>query len=612
MIKTLKLDEGVFPLHNTDSGDRVLRGLSQINFFVGANNCGKSRFLRSFFAHREREFELLGVDGDAIRDTLSHFSSDIALQFRKVYSATFGSVNRNETDQLKFPTFINKAYDFEKQLIAPIRKVAQLPADTRGINNRLTGQFIAANLIQIGEKALQEITSFLPQELAVTSKDIYIPVLRGLRPFDDSLQPKDFYLDRTIKDYFRGAKKNIREEMYTGNGLFYDCRRLLLGKKSDRDKIKDFEIFLSKTFFSDAEVSIIPRENDHVVHIRIGDDEFPIYELGDGIQAVIILMYPMFFSAGERVNFFIEEPEQFMHPGFQRVFLEALGRKEFAKFQYFITTHSNHLLDLSMENTLVSVFTFRKNAVEGKANFVIRNVKGDDVEILDLLGVRKSSVFLSNCTIWVEGITDRIYLRKYIDLYQAANGERQFTEDIHYSFVEYGGNNITHWSFLDSEDPEHGNIQVERICNRLFLLADSDGEKRGIEEEKSENGTKKAVRHLKLKERLGENYYRLSCREIENLLVPSVIEEVVSQWEGKELDFSAFSEKKYAAEQLGAYIDTVVPGLARVYGDKSGTLKNKVEFAKRAVREIADLNGMSKEANLLAKKLYDFIASHNV
>ncbi|MDQ7947922.1 MAG: hypothetical protein REI93_03730, partial [Pedobacter sp.] len=107
------------------------------------------------------------------------------------------------------------------------------------------------------------------------------------------------------------------------------------------------------------------------------------------------------------------------------------------------------------------------------------------------------------------------------------------------------------------------------------------------------------------------NYYRLSCREIENLLVPTVIKQVVVQWEGKELDFTNFSMTKYVDEPLGTYIDTVVPELTRKYGDKSGTVKNKVEFAKRAVNEIADVNGLSKEAKLVAKKLYDFIASHN-
>ena len=37
---------------------------------------------------------------------------------------------------------------------------------------------------------------------------------------------------------------------------------------------------------------------------------------------------------------------------------------------------------------------------------------------MDSLGVRNSSVFLANSTIWIEGITDRLYLKKYMEVYQ--------------------------------------------------------------------------------------------------------------------------------------------------------------------------------------------------
>ena len=95
------------------------------------------------------------------------------------------------------------------------------------------------------------------------------------------------------------------------------------------------------------------------------------------------------------------------------------------------------------------------------------------------LGVQNSSVFLSNCTIWVEGITDRHYVKHFLDLHKKENKDDpdicDFNEDYHYSFVEYGGNNITHWSFLDKEETP---INVEKLCGRLFLLADKIREKK--------------------------------------------------------------------------------------------------------------------------------------
>src|SRR5690606_38667289 len=141
-----------------------------------------------------------------------------------------------------------------------------------------------------------------------------------------------------------------------------------------------------------------------------------------------------------------------------------------------ITTHSNHLLDLTLDIQHVSVYTFKRNGdLDGVPQFVFENVDNDSSEVLRLLGVRNSSVFLTNCTIWVEGITDRIYLRRYLELYISRLNRKIFKEDIHYSFVEYGGSNITHWSFLSESDESIPNIIVDRLCGKLFLITDRDG-----------------------------------------------------------------------------------------------------------------------------------------
>ncbi|MDQ8051685.1 MAG: AAA family ATPase [Pedobacter sp.] len=607
MIRAVKLDAEDFPLHNIEGGGRKLDKLSKLNFFVGANNSGKSKLLRTLFSSKNKKIIPEGIEMIKLSEVISSFTQEVQIFFVRNDMVSYGPVDVNEIGKLEMPEYFDCNFDFKIDIIDKIKILTSI--GTFRTSNATTSHEFSSRLKKIANNTLSKLNELITNDnFRYFNEDKYIPTLRGLRSLNSSNE--DFYLARTIKDYFEHLKINVSANIYSGLGLYNDCKRLLLGNTESRQKMKDFERFLSETFFSNAEVNIIPNVDDHVVHIRIDDDEYPVYELGDGIQSIIVLMYPMFFNQGKTTHFYIEEPEQFLHPGFQRIFLEALNRYEFRDFQYFITTHSNHLLDLSMDIADVSIYTLQK-LKEREETFTIQNVRNDDLSILDLLGVRKSSVFLSNCTIWVEGITDRIYLRKYIDVYQKAYGHQQFTEDIHYSFVEFGGNNITHWSFLDSEDPEHNNIQVKRICNRLFLITDSDGEKRGMEEEKVENGTKKAARHLMLKENLGENYYRLSCREIENLLVPTVIKQVVVQWEGKELDFTNFSMTKYVDEPLGTYIDTVVPELTRKYGDKSGTVKNKVEFAKRAVNEIADVNGLSKEAKLVAKKLYDFIASHN-
>ncbi len=85
----------------------------------------------------------------------------------------------------------------------------------------------------------------------------------------------------------------------------------------------------------------------------------------------------------------------------------------FSKHQYFITTHSNHLIDSCFDYNCISIYKFIN--YENKNNtFKVVNSSPNDVETLQLLGVNNSSVFIANCTIWVEGISDKILISKYL------------------------------------------------------------------------------------------------------------------------------------------------------------------------------------------------------
>jgi hypothetical protein len=117
----------------------------------------------------------------------------------------------------------------------------------------------------------------------------------------------------------------------------------------------------------------------------------------------------------------------------------------------------------------------------------------------------------------VEGITDRRYIAHWLKMHQVHLNQsdpkaRLYKEDLHYSFVECGGGNITHFSFLDDDEVETSDkrIQVERLCAKLFLITDKD--------------SGKDERQAKLKAKLGDRCHCLEGREIENLLKPEVIQ----------------------------------------------------------------------------------------
>jgi predicted ATP-dependent endonuclease of OLD family len=315
--------------------------------------------------------------------------------------------------------------------------------------------------------------------------------------------------------------------------------------------------------------------------------------------------------------FFFEEPETHLHPGFQRIFIETLQRKEFSSFQYFITTHSNHFLDITLDQDNISIYSFRKNKYNTN-QFLIENVKSGDNNVLQEIGVKNASVFLSNCTIWVEGITDRIYIRKYLEVFMNSTENTEgviFREDYHYSFVEYSGGNITHWSFLDNQDDNHSNINVDRICNHLFLITDQDG----AGETKDGSGVEKKVkqeRHEKLKTKLGDtNYHCLDCREIENALSPDILKAVIKDRERENTKFivkpKSFEYEKYQYAKLGKYIEDHLEDRKYKIQDDSGTIYDKTSFAKSAFNHIKTLEDLSQPALDLTKKIYEFIKRHN-
>ncbi len=215
--------------------------------------------------------------------------------------------------------------------------------------------------------------------------------------------------------------------------------------------------------------------NEEHIQVFLNDEERDLHDLGDGIQMLIILMYPI-FMADKDSWIFIEEPELNMHPGFQHLFLKAITTNPKItdkNLTFFITTHSNHLLNLSLSHPdQISIFTFEKSSgsESNKSISRIKKVFGNDLDVLNLLGTFNASVFMANCSIWVEGITDRMHLRAYLKAYIRDNKEDKFEyiEDLHYSFFEYGGSNIAHFSFLEDEKDK---IKAHFLSNKIFLLA---------------------------------------------------------------------------------------------------------------------------------------------
>ena len=341
--------------------------------------------------------------------------------------------------------------------------------------------------------------------------------------------------------------------------------------------------------------------------------------------------------------FFIDEPEIGLHPGLQRIFLDVITSEKHVmdkKHRFFLTTHSNHLLDLTLEKKAISIFSISRRVKDGKPIFVVRNSSNDRLRALTELGALNSSVLMANCSIWVEGVTDRIYVRKFLKVYCEENGLPAFQEDIHYAFFEYSGGNITHylWHSTEADEEDGGGkrkgvelekINMQFVANRVFLLADRDSGK----DEKHEYWKKQAGKSN------GEFlYYVTTGKEIENYLTPDFLTVALSDasfrlskpstGETKEPWLSANDiESGLASAAHQEYCDVSIDiGLAKYLVDKLGLKSGSMQpknsttgtFSTENKKKLADLvdrkltkDNIGEPAKELAKSVYEFIKKHN-
>ena len=88
-----------------------------------------------------------------------------------------------------------------------------------------------------------------------------------------------------------------QQTLVTGENLYNELKEHLLGEPEQRNLVKSYEEKLSQYFFDNETVSLIPKHNQDVVNIKIGEDkQRPIYELGDGLQQAIILTYETYIK----------------------------------------------------------------------------------------------------------------------------------------------------------------------------------------------------------------------------------------------------------------------------------------------------------------------------
>lgn len=463
MLQGIKLNE---KLEKTFIGAEyfgILNNIEQVNTFVGVNNSGKSRFLRTLYSETEN-VKFIFDTNENVNKTLIRSIQSI---FSQIDSIKNYGVTYNYRSSLSL--YAQDIYDNNEQSLDSMLTIYMFLSSIEIDDFELTNHTMAYKLTHVLSQLKVLTASFgsLINQLGIENSKvdkIYIPILRGLRPIayeNDKFSNDDIYLHRTKHDYFK--TKIAKGQIFTGLSIYEWVKKLLLGDESERNEIKEFEMFLEKNVFK-KKINLIPKYDDDVLHIKIGDElQFPIYKLGDGFQTLIVILFPIFVYRETPHLVFIEEPETHLHPKWQRLLYRSICK--FEKHTYFLSTHSSVFINASKN----SIFIVSKK--KGKTHLLHSEVKTEKVAILKDLGYKPNDLFQTNFLLWVEGQSDKVYLNYLIQSF-----DNSLVEGEDYSVMFYGGSSYKHF-LMNNGDL---NLEFIKSLNQNYaLIMDSDRTKLG-------------------------------------------------------------------------------------------------------------------------------------
>lgn len=276
-------------------------------------------------------------------------------------------------------------------------------------------------------------------------------------------------------------------------------------EQEEKEKFKSLGKFV-RNLLQDETIEIeVSADKTHICVIQ-NEKTLPLEALGSGIHEVLMLAANVILRNDDVV--LIEEPEAHLHPILQRLLMNFLIDSTTA--QIFITTHSASIIDSPNCN----VFFVENEAGSAKVRPLITSQ--DRYVACRQLGFKPSDLMQTNCVVWIEGPSDRIYLNYWI-----RHVASDLVEGVHYSYSLYGGKILSRFAAQD-EDANPEFINMLPINRRCAIIMDSD---------KEAGNSKIRVAKLKVKneiEQMGGYAWITLGREIENYLPSGLCEKIIA------------------------------------------------------------------------------------
>lgn len=281
-----------------------------------------------------------------------------------------------------------------------------------------------------------------------------------------------------------------------------------------------------------SQISVVTNEQSATKSICLFENgqRIKIEDMGSGLKTIILTLLILKLNLNHIENnvFVFEELENNLHPEIQRRLFNYIY--DFCikyQCQVFITSHSHVAINCFYGRDQASIYHVHKNEENSS---IVEKVESylEKTMLLDDLGVKASDVFQANGIIWVEGPSDRVYIKKWLSLVNPG-----IQENVDYSFLYYGGKNLAHYTADEVEDL----IRIMLVNRNSLIVMDSDID----DEDEPIRATKLRVKEEFEKKKM--YVWVTSGREIENYISANDLGKKYPQKQFKQIGrFEKFSD----------------------------------------------------------------------